>query len=69
MDNPYLGANSVDELREMERALYNECHEDGKRLPGSEEYYEDQMLLFEEAFATLFPDDYDYHRRGRQALG
>ena len=69
MDNPYLSASTVDELRDMERALYNECHENDKRLPGSEEYYEEQMFLFEEAFATLFPDDYDYHRRGRQALG
>jgi len=69
MDNPYLGANDVSELRDMERALYEECHQEGKLMPGSEEYYEEQMLLFEEAFATLFPDDYDYHRRGRQALG
>ena len=69
MDNPYLEASTVDELRDMEKALYNETHENGRLLLGSDEYYEEQMLLFEEAFATLFPDDYDYHRRGRQAIG
>lgn len=69
MDNPYLDASNVEELREMERVLYDETHDNGNLLPGSNEYYEEQMALFEQAFATLFPDDYDYHRRGRQALG
>ena len=65
-DNPYLDAKTVDELRAMERALYEETHTDGKLDEGSEEYYQMQMELLEEAFATLFPDDYDYHKRGRQ---
>ena len=68
-DNPYLNAQSVEELREMERALFDETHPDGKLVHGGEEYYQAQMELFETAFATLFPDDYDYHRKGRQSIG
>ena len=66
-DNPFLSAGSVEELREMEKAIYEECFEDGKMLEGCEEQYQRQMELFEDAFASLFPDDYDYHKRGRQA--
>lgn len=68
-ENPYMAAKSVEELRAMEKALYDECFPDGKELDGSDPYYEAQMELFEEAFATLFPDDYDYHRKGRQQTG
>ncbi|MHB8627927.1 MAG: hypothetical protein ACYDBJ_12380 [Aggregatilineales bacterium] len=65
-DNPYMDATSVEELRSMEKSLYEECFENGQMLEGCEEYYQMQMELFEDAFASLFPDDYDYHKRGRQ---
>jgi len=60
-----MKARSVEELEKMEQALYDECWTDGKLTLASEEYYQDQMLLLEEAFATLFPDAYDYHTRYR----
>jgi hypothetical protein len=65
-ENPYLSARSVEELRAMEKALYDECFVDGKEIDGSDAYYEAQMELFDDAFASLFPDEYDYHRRGRE---
>jgi hypothetical protein len=67
--NPYMKARSVEELRQMEQDLVDQCWKDGKILPHMEEYYEEQMILFTEAFATLFPDEYDYHRKGRKATG
>jgi len=69
MNNAYMSARTVDELRAMELDLYNETHDKGRFIEGSEEYYIVQMELLESAFAALFPDDYDYHRRGRQQLG
>ncbi len=65
-ENPYMNAQTVEELRAMEKALYDETFENGHVIKGAEEYYEDQMELFEQAFATLFPDDYDYHKSGKQ---
>lgn len=66
-ENPYMAATTVEELRAMEKALYNECFPDGKMAEGCRDYYEDQMELFDEAFACLFPDEYDYHKRGKQS--
>jgi len=66
-ENPYLSAKSVEELRAMEQALYDEVFENGRIQQGAEEYYQDQMELFEDAFATLFPEDYDYHKKGRES--
>ncbi len=65
-ENPYMRAQTVDELRQMEAALYQECWRNGKILPEMEEYYNHQMELFLEAFATLFPNDYNFHTRTKQ---
>ena len=69
MENPYMAATSPDELHTMEKALYDESHVNGQLLEGSAEYYETQMEMLENAWATLFPDEYDYHKRGRQQQG
>lgn len=69
-ENPYMTAKTVEEIRAMEKALYDECYgTDGKEYDDADEYYESQMELFEQAFACLFPDDYDYHKRGREQTG
>ena len=62
-ENDFMNAKSVDELRAMEQALYDETFHEGKLIPGQEGYYEHQMQLFVEAFAALFPDDYDFHKK------
>ena len=62
-ENSFMNAKSVEELRAMEKALYDESFHDGKLIPGQEGYYEHQMKLFVEAFAALFPDDYDFHKK------
>ena len=62
-DNPYMSAKSLAELREMEAQLYRDTWEDSKLKPDMEDYYNHQMELFDEAFATLFPDEYDFHRK------
>ena len=69
MNNPYMSAQTVDEIHAMELELYNETHQEGQFIEGSEDYYNTQMELLETAFGTLFPDEYDYHRRGRQQTG
>ncbi len=58
-----MNAKSVEELRAMEQSLYQETFRDGKLIPGQEGYYERQMELFVEAFAALFPEDYDFHKK------
>jgi hypothetical protein len=65
-DNPYMSAKSLADLREMEAQLYRDTWEDGKLKPGMEDYYTHQMELFDEAFATLFPDEYNFHRKIRK---
>jgi hypothetical protein len=65
LDNPYMKAKTLDELKAMEKSLYTEVYQDGQLSPDMEEYYEHQMELFLDAFATLFPDDYDFHKRVR----
>ena len=65
-ENPYMRAQTLDELRQMEAALYQESWKDGKILPEMEDYYSHQMELFTEAFATLFPDDYDFHKKTKR---
>jgi hypothetical protein len=62
-ENPYMKAQSVEEIKQMEHDLFKETWVDGKLDPASEQYYNDQMLLFEEAFECLFPEEYDYHKR------
>ena len=64
-ENPFMNAKSLDELKAMEKALYEETWIDGKIAPGLEDYYQHQMELFEEAFASLYPDDYDFHRKDK----
>ena len=61
-ENPYLNAKSLDELRRMEAQLYEDTWEDGKIRPHMEEHYNHQMELFLEAFAALFPEEYNLHR-------
>jgi len=61
--NPFMNAKSLDELRAMEKALYEETWEDGKLIPSMEEYYSHQMELFEEAFSSLYPNDYNFHNK------
>ncbi len=65
-DNPYMRAQTLEQLREMEAALYQETWKDGKIIPEMEDYYKHQMDLFTEAFATLFPDDYDFHKKTKR---
>jgi len=65
-ENPYMNAKSLDELRQMEAQLYKDTWKDGKIMPRMEDYYNHQMELFLEAFATLFPEDYDFHRKTRK---
>jgi len=62
-ENPYMRAQTLEELRQMEAALYQETWKDGKIIPEMEEYYNRQMEQFTDAFATLFPDDYDFHKK------
>ncbi|MEP7287217.1 MAG: hypothetical protein ABI947_15795 [Chloroflexota bacterium] len=65
-ENPYMNAKSLDELKQMEAALYDEVWDKNKVVSsGMEDYYAHQMELFEEAFSTLYPDDYDFHKRNR----
>ncbi len=61
-DNPYMAAKSYEELENMESALYAQTWRDGKIIPEMEDYYNHQMVLFEEALSTLFPEHY-YHPR------
>ncbi len=65
-DNPYMRAQTLEQLREMEAALYQETWKGGKIIPEMEDYYKHQMDLFTEAFATLFPDDYDFHKKTKR---
>ncbi|HLY28285.1 MAG TPA: hypothetical protein VKQ72_18200 [Aggregatilineales bacterium] len=61
-DNPYMAAKSYEEMQAMESALYAQCWRDGKLIPEMEDYYNHQMVLFEQALSTLFPEHY-YHPR------
>ncbi len=65
-ENPYMNAKSLDELRQMEAQLYKDTWKDGKIMPRMEDYYNHQMELFLEAFATLFPEDYNFHQKIRK---
>lgn len=65
-ENPYMNAKSLEELKAMEAQLYKDTWKDGHIMPRMEDYYSHQMELFLEAFATLYPDDYDYHRKTRK---
>lgn len=65
-ENDFMNAKSVDELRAMEQSLYKETFHEGKLIQGQEGYYEHQMKLFVEAFAALFPDDYDFHKKNQK---
>ena len=62
-ENPYMNAKSLAELRQMEAQLYRDTWKDGKIMPRMEDYYNHQMELFLEAFATLFPEDYNFHHK------
>ncbi len=65
-ENPYMNAKSLDELRQMEAQLYKDTWKDGKIMPRMEDYYNHQMELFLEAFATLFPEEYNFHQKSRK---
>lgn len=67
-ENDFMNAQSVEDLRAMEQALYAETFRDGKLIPGQEGYYDHQMQLFTEAFAALFPDDYDFHKKNQKPI-
>jgi len=65
-ENPYMNAKSVDELRQMEAQLYRDTWKDGKIMLNMEDYYNHQMELFLEAFATRFPEEFNFHQTTRK---
>ena len=65
-ENPYMNAKSLDELQRMEAQLYKETWQDGKIRPNMEEHYARQMELFLEAYAALFPEEFNFHKPARK---